>query len=385
MKISHSQRRLRVATFAPRQIGDTLMATPLYQALRYHFSDAHFVLLSEIIPQPVLTGLDIFDDVVLYSPNMDLNDGYDLVVLPVFCGDLTVRAHFNRYKHVISLERLHAKERESFRNRLLGTYLHLLFYKHQVEMNMDLARLAGYKGQPPALYCPQGDPKLFKHLKGYIGLFINTPVNDFQALPSRLWPSKHWKALIGLLGSRRAVLVGGPSDETNIAELASEAGIAFEVAPSPTHFTALCRNFDVLVTTDSGGMHLAATTGVSIVSLHGTSSPVLLHPWIYPDGRCVAVLSPNTCSPCQRSYRWRLAEELGRQEMTCMRDLLPDDVVRAIEKIKSLAPGTCMILKGRRLLTKEGYLNDFRRQILWAAIYNGSRLIRKVRSVVNCR
>jgi hypothetical protein len=119
-------------------------------------------------------------------------------------------------------------------------------------------------------------------------------------------------------------------------------------------------------------MHAAATTRVPIVSLHGTSSPILLHPWIFPEGRCIAMLSPNSCSPCQRSYRLKLCEA-GVTRMDCMQNIKPEMVVRAVAELAQMEPGTCLIMRGDRLLTKDAYLRSKRRKFEFTLNNNFAR------------
>src|SRR3990167_7380482 len=119
----------RVASFASSKIGDTIMATSLYQMLRRHYPKAHFTLISSLMPHPALEGFDIFDEVIPYSPSLDFEKlNYDPVVLPTFCGEMDQEANFNRYSNTVSLAKLHEKQRKSWRNRLDGTYSDLLFY-----------------------------------------------------------------------------------------------------------------------------------------------------------------------------------------------------------------------------------------------------------------
>ena len=126
-------------------------------------------------------------------------------------------------------------------------------------------------------------------------------------------------------------------------------------------------------------MHAAATSSVPMISLHGTSSPILLHPWIYPDGKCISILSPNSCSPCQRTYRLQACES-GLTKMDCMQNLGAGMVERAIREIDTLASGTCLIMKGDRLMTKSAYLRSLRRSISFALNYNAGRLALKFTS-----
>lgn len=369
----------RIATFASPLIGDTVLATPLYRILRAHYPAAEFTLLSEVRDHPVLHGFNTFDRMVEYSSNLNLEELFDLVVLPVFCGDREVTSGFHQFKNVVSLDRLHAQKRETWRNKWSGEFNHVLFYKHQVELNADLARSLGWSGDIPAAYCPQGDTLTYSHLDGRIGLFINTPQNNFQALANRQWPLAHWKSLVKVLDAKNVVLVGGQSDLPNLQELSWQTGAPFEATATLLDFTALCRNLKALVTTDGGGMHAAATSGVPIVSLHGTSSPILLHPWIYPHGKCIAILAPNTCSPCQRSLRLQLCEQ-GITHMVCMERIDPLTVKRALTEIESIDSGACLILKGQDFVSKETYLASWRRKLLSNANYNLARITLRLRS-----
>jgi|SRR5882672_1248314 len=363
----------KIATFASTQIGDTLMATSLYRALRIQYPNAELTLLSQVAQHPVMSGFNTFDRTIDYQPDLDLDELYELVVLPVFCGDTEVNASFNRFQNVISLDRLHGELRGSWRNKWNGSFTHLLFYKHQIELNADLAGAFGYSGDMPQPYCPQGDPARYDHLQGRIGLFINTPQNKFQALPNRQWPLTHWKDLIQRLSPAKVVLVGADSDLPNLIRLATETGAAYEATATLRDFTAVCRNLKALVTTDGGGMHAAATTGVPIVSLHGTSSPILLHPWIYPEGKCIAVASPNACSPCQRSYRLQACES-GLTQMDCMQNIRAEFVERAVIEVDKLKAGTCLIMKGKQLMTKTAYLRDWKRALAFNLNYDWARI-----------
>jgi ADP-heptose:LPS heptosyltransferase len=368
-----------VAAFAPLELGDTILATPLYKALRDLYPSAHLTALSQLQDHPVLAGFNTFDSIVDYHPGINLSGDFDLVVLPVLCGDGEVRRHFESHANVISADRLYAARRQSVSNHWNGKYSHVLFYRHQVEMNMELACEAGYEGETPTPYCPPGDSTGFERYRGKVGLFINTPMNEFQAMPNRQWPVEHWKAIVAHLGVGNTLLIGGPTDRPNVQRLADETNAPFAITSSLSEFTGLCRVLRVLATTDGGAMHAAATTGVAIVSLHGTSSPILLHPWIYPEGKCIAVLSPNTCSPCQRSFRLQVCEN-GLTRMDCMQNIRPDLVARAINEIDNLDPGTCLIMKGDNLMSKTAYLQSWKRKLEFTLNYNAARIALRLTS-----
>src|SRR5207247_5359207 len=125
----------------------------------------------------------------------------------------------------------------------------------------------------------------FQQHRERIGLFINTPTNEFQAMANRQWPIAHWKELIDRIGVSSTLLIGGPTDRPQVEKLANQTKIDFVVTDSLAEFTGLCRVLRVLVTTDGGAMHAAATRRVSMISLLGTSSQIMLQPSLYPQGQ----------------------------------------------------------------------------------------------------
>lgn len=368
----------RILTYAPKQIGDTVMATALYKSLRVRHLKARITLLSEFIPHPILEGLDIFDEIIPYSDDIDCNGRFDLTVLPAFCGKENVSHFFYKIKNSIMLEKLIAKRKRVWSNKWTGAYKHLLFCKHQIEFNAEIARECGYEGEIPSLYCPQKDPALFKNWKGSTGFLITTPLTYLSGHLNRFWLREHWLSLIRKINDRPLLLIGGPEDEAYVKSIAQESKTPYVVFSEPGDLTALCHNLELLITADGGGMHIASTTPVPIIALFGKSSPILLHPWTHPSSSRIAILSPNSCSPCDRSYTLRL-REAGFFPMTCMRNLSPDDVTGAVDKIHKISKGVVFIQKSGVLQTKKRYLDSFRRKIIWNWSHNFSRLLLRLK------
>lgn len=98
-------------------------------------------------------------------------------------------------------------------------------------------------------------------------------------------------------GGCRVVLAwGGPSERDEAESALRAAGVtgSVELAP-PTdlvELAALLRGADVLVTGDTGPMHLAAGVGTPTVALFGPSDPIVNRPW--GEGHRVLVHQPLT-------------------------------------------------------------------------------------------
>ena len=81
----------------------------------------------------------------------------------------------------------------------------------------------------------------------------------------------------------------------------------------------LYKNALMLITTDSGPMHLAAAVGTPVIALFGPTDPQRTGP--YGDGH-VIIRIDLPCSPC-------LLKRCPTKK--CMQDILPEQVMAAIE------------------------------------------------------
>jgi lipopolysaccharide heptosyltransferase II len=93
------------------------------------------------------------------------------------------------------------------------------------------------------------------------------------------WPADRFARLGDELVRRHGtqlVVVGGADDRTAMAEVSAGIGARHAVADGPGslgRFAAVLAECDVLVTNDSGPMHLATAVGTRVVDLAGPSDP----------------------------------------------------------------------------------------------------------------
>jgi len=124
--------------------------------------------------------------------------------------------------------------------------------------------------------------------------------------PSKRWPMKSFAALARDLRRRlpalREVIVAGPKETWLAVRVHEESGKIHPVVGPDLDLAALAgvvAHFDLLVTNDSGPMHLAAALGVPTVALFGPTDPRRTAP--AGDGH--EVLWRNLwCAPCFRRH-----------------------------------------------------------------------------------
>jgi ADP-heptose:LPS heptosyltransferase len=153
--------------------------------------------------------------------------------------------------------------------------------------------------------------------------------------PARRWPAERFEQLLERLGrpGARMVVMGGLGEVGLTARVAAGAPGALDVGGQTdlVDLAALLSLCDLVVTNDTGPMHLAGAVGTPTVSLWGPSDPEEVRQVGAPD---VRVTGPHlACKPCYRNRCDRLGVGtfLSDANEECMRLIEVDDVLGAVE------------------------------------------------------
>ncbi|MBQ3444133.1 MAG: glycosyltransferase family 9 protein [Selenomonadaceae bacterium] len=126
-------------------------------------------------------------------------------------------------------------------------------------------------------------------------------------------------------------IVGAPNDRDYAEEVIKEIGGGVENFCGETSLTDLAELFrraDLFITVDTGATHIAATTGIKMVTMYGCTSPDRWHP-INPNA--VALTSRESCCPCTCK-----AEECPTYpKPACLANVTPAQVLDAARKFLS--------------------------------------------------
>jgi heptosyltransferase-2 len=123
--------------------------------------------------------------------------------------------------------------------------------------------------------------------------------------PAKRWPAENFAAAAREICRRRPncawLAFGGPGDARVCAEIERLAnGCVLSLAGRTTlrQLMALLKSCRVVLTNDSGPMHLAAALGTPVVVPFGSTSPELTGPGLPGDTRHAILRLPAPCSPC---------------------------------------------------------------------------------------
>jgi heptosyltransferase-2 len=326
---------LRVLLVRFSSIGDILLTTPLVRALKRRHEDAELIYVTKRGMAPLVAD----------NPHIDH-------VLALELGEPV--AHLAR-----RLRALHPTHGLDLHGSLRSTALRLLvrcrwsgYAKRKLARTTLIAtKLDVYRGHVPVAeryfeaarrldVQPDGGPPEFflgAAARERVGRWLAERGLDGAPLAAlapgaahatKRWPIPHWQALAERLrGSGcRLVVVGGPEDRGAAVQLGSLAESAAGEFTLQETGACLARA-KVLVSGDTGVMHMATGVGTPVVALFG---PTVEAFGFFPYRARATVLEGDLpCRPCSAMGTARCP--LGHHR--CLVDLLPDAVAAAVEAL----------------------------------------------------
>jgi 3-deoxy-D-manno-octulosonic-acid transferase/heptosyltransferase-1 len=152
-------------------------------------------------------------------------------------------------------------------------------------------------------------------------------INPVAKWETKLWPKKQFAELADMLIGQydmKIVFTGGIKDYSIIQAITSSMkgrAINFAGKTTLTELAALYEKAALVVSTDTGPMHLAAAVGTPVVALFGPTAPWRTGP--YGTGHQI-ITAELECSPCFKR----------RCETTdCMYQISVDQVLKGVQKV----------------------------------------------------
>ena len=143
--------------------------------------------------------------------------------------------------------------------------------------------------------------------------------------PLKTWSKEYFAEVVQNLRKNfdaAFFIVGAPNDRDYADEVIKEIGGAenFCGETSLTDLAEIFRRTDLFITVDTGATHIAATTGIKMITMYGCTSPDRWHP-INPNA--VALTSREPCCPCTKKIC---------DEPRCLKNVTPAQVLEAAKK-----------------------------------------------------
>lgn len=332
----------KILIVAPNWIGDALLAQPLFARLRQKVPSASIDALAPPWTAPVLRRMPEIGEVLdapfghgelklaarwrlgrtlrarAYDQAIVLPNTFKSALIPFFAG-IPLRAGFVGELRYGLLNRVHKLDEKA---------LPLMAERY--------AQLAESPGESPVRPLAEVglrvDPANLAAALARIGLTRARPVVAFcpgaEYGPAKRWPARYFAELATKVAAQgRAVWLFGSGADREIGEeiVRLSGGAATNLCGKTDLASAidLLSLAEVVVSNDSGLMHVAAAVGRPVVSLYGSSSPEHTPPL----SRISRVVRTGIeCSPCY-------ARECPLGHFKCMNELAPERVLQEIRTV----------------------------------------------------
>lgn len=343
-------------------IGDLVLSTVVVRALKRTYPAAEIDLLALPSSAKIVEGDPDLTNVITYDPNIwrrprallqasnwraavrlvrRLRErNYDLAV-SVFGNWASILAVLSRARRTVGFR---GEGYPGFMtDSVPGRHWQPGERLHEVDYCLQLAQAAGVKTTPedrlPRLYVPEQARQAIDAIltgagiqsgKALIACHVSS--NNGQ---SKRWPIPYWATLLDrLIGDDiQIVLTGAPVDLPLIDsvirrmnEQTASRVINLAGKTSLGQLAALLQRSDLLISGDSGPMHIAAAVGTPLIAIHGPTDPAHSGP-VSP--KATILKSDIWCSPC---YQARDSADCRFFTTQCMKDITPNQVYTVVRE-----------------------------------------------------
>ncbi|MDD4879444.1 MAG: lipopolysaccharide heptosyltransferase II [Candidatus Omnitrophica bacterium] len=290
-----NKRKYRILVIRTDRIGDVLLSTPSIKAVREAYPNAHIAFMARPYVEDVVDGNPYLDEVILYDKDnkhkgffgslgfiFELRrKGFDLAIIL----HPTVRSNLIPFLAGIPERVGYDKKWGFLLTKRLKDTKHL-GEKHEIEYNFDVLRAIGIAPKDGTLYMPV-KPEYervidrFMALNDLGGKDTIIAVHPGASCRSKRWPAYRFGRVADELIDKynvKIVIIGGPSDVKTVEEV--ETGMLHKpMVLSEEHslgeVAALLKKCKLLISNDSGPVHIAVAVGTPVISIFGRLDPGL--------------------------------------------------------------------------------------------------------------
>jgi lipopolysaccharide heptosyltransferase II len=326
---------LRILCVRFSSIGDVLLTTPLVRALHRRHPDAELYFVTKQAMAPLVVENPHLTQVIELGAKERIADlARRLRVLrPTHALDLHGSLRSTALRWLVPCQWSGYSKRKFARTTMIATKVNVYGKPVPVpERYFEAARDldAQPDGGPPEFFLAPAARAHMAHWLAEVGLDPKpfAVIAPGAAHATKRWPIPHWQALTDRLRQLGygVVAVGGPHDRELVDALGARViNVAGEFTLQETG--ACLARAAVLVSGDTGVMHMASGVGTPVVALFG---PTVEPFGFFPYTKRAAVLERDlSCRPCSAMGTERCP--LGHHR--CLQDILPDQVADAVQRL----------------------------------------------------
>ncbi|MDD5132323.1 MAG: glycosyltransferase family 9 protein [bacterium] len=327
-------------------LGDVVLTTPVFAALRQALPQAKITILTKNQYQDIFANNPNIDEILTLERQENLANLISRVRRNKY--DLILDLHSNLRSHILGFAagtKVIHYDKQSFNRYAL---LHFkqgnqALQKSVVQRYLDtLGFLGSLPGHPDTkVYLTEKESRLAQASLEQYGLGPNDLViglNPGAKWETKKWPLPNWLEFINLCQSKKLklLLFGDSTDQLFISKLLKEAGdirdtvINLAGKTDLRQLCALIKQCRVVVTGDSGALHIAQALDIPVLILLGPTVPEF--GFIRPRPKDIVLFKELPCRPCSLHG----TNDCKRGDWLCLSGLSAQEVFESLlEQLKA--------------------------------------------------
>ncbi|RME78307.1 MAG: glycosyltransferase family 9 protein [Planctomycetota bacterium] len=334
----------RVLLVGPSRVGDILFNTPVIRNFKTTFPHVELYYLSSTYAKKVLENNPYLEGVIHYNrkaPRLWRWWEVRRMVQKVKEKSFDLAFFFNMSPQIVkplkkgNISYFYPQKGEDFPLFPEGS--------HALERAMDLARPLGIQGEvgPMEIYPSKKDEDFVEsflkqeNIRQPFAVFhpgcYQSRVKKFHHITiKKIWPIENYTKLGERLYQEQGILpmlsAAGKGEIRLAKEIMKNSKVPFVLCPDfdILQLAALLKRAALLVTVDTGPMHVGAAMETPLVALFGPTPLSLTRPWT--KGPCQVLWKGIECSPCR-------GKGIKCKDNICMKKITVDEVLEAAKKV----------------------------------------------------
>ncbi len=339
---SYEMKKILLLQF--RGLGDVLLTTPVIRTLRKAYPSSYLCYLLEREASGVLEGNPYIDEIIVFDRKGSARSGRLARYLNQVRMIREIRSRefdvmidlFSTTRSALWTYLSQAPVRVGRRLRVRNFCYSVLMERGQwsgnaIDRHLQAAVSLGVvpEGRKTDLYLSREERSRARALLGKAGVEGSEPVVALfvgGAHPSRIWPLDRFRSLGVTLVRKNKLKVLALAGPQELPRLDTIMTAFDDVGPvlanlSVRELAGVLEHVDLLVSSDSGPMHMGVAVSTPTVGIFGPRDERVWFPYSSAQGH-VALRKPVSCSPCSR---------LDCSHHLCMQSIHVQDVMAAID------------------------------------------------------
>jgi heptosyltransferase-2 len=317
-------------------LGDLMFAMPFFKELRKNFPAARIDLVINSSFHSIMEGNSNFDDIYAYNKKWSNKQSLKFArELGRNSYDLGINIH-GSWRTALLLKLINPSFTIGYGGQGRGLFLNRELKQpenqHMVNVYLDFLRKMDLNVETGLPYLEVTDKAKNEINKKLENWGIGTKAKLIALNTAGTWPTKRWSiegfARLGDMLNRKygkVIMVGSPSDLPRVEEIVKRMETESIIATGKTslkELASLLARCNLVISNDSGPVHVAAAVGTPTITIFGPSDDVKYRPL---GEKNQIVKTTIDCRPCGK-------HECPLGHHRCMNEIQADEIVNMIEK-----------------------------------------------------